>query len=84
MSWVPLHSTLLEAVVYQDEASVLELRFHGGAVYRYLGVPAIIYQELLGAESKGQYFNSRIRNRFVTALVSPTERDSGPPETTQR
>ena len=75
MSWVPLNSTVLEAAAYQNQASVLELRFHGGTVYRYLGVPAALYQELLRAQSQGLYFNSRIRNRFATAVISPTERD---------
>lgn len=73
MSWVPLNSTLLQAAAYQDQPPVLQLRFHGGAVYRYLGVPAQLYQQLLQAESKGQYFNFWIRNRFPTVLISHRE-----------
>jgi hypothetical protein len=42
----------------------LELEFKSGAIYRYLGVPAATYRGLLGAESKGAYFNGHIRNRF--------------------
>ena len=45
--------------------ALLELRFAGGAAYRYFRVPAPIYEELLRAESKGAYFNYHIRNRFA-------------------
>ena len=57
-------SSLLTAAAYHDQLAVLELAFHSGAVYRYFGVPAQIYHQLLRAESKGRYFNSHIRNRF--------------------
>lgn len=43
----------------------LELAFRSGAVYRYVGVPAWIYHQLLCSESKGKYFNAHIRNRYV-------------------
>ena len=35
-----------------------------GAIYRFGGVPEVIYRELLRAESQGVYFNLHIRNRF--------------------
>ena len=34
------------------------------AIYQYLEVPSTIYTELLAAESKGQYFNSEIRDAY--------------------
>jgi len=64
-----LNSTLLHAVTYQDQCAVLELEFRSGAVYRYFGIPQQTFEELLRAESKGGYFNSRIRNRFAYAKV---------------
>jgi hypothetical protein len=59
-----LNSTSLHAVGYLDRQALLELEFQSGAIYRYLGVPAATYRELLAAESKGAYFNCHIRNRF--------------------
>jgi len=42
------------------------------AVYRYFGVPAQIYRELMRAESKDKYFNSHTRNRFhCSKLATP-------------
>ena len=64
MARVDLKSTSLHAATYQDQSAFLELEFLSGAIYRYLGVPAQIYQELLRAESKGRYFNQHIRHHF--------------------
>lgn len=36
MRWVPVESTSLDCVGYENE--VLEIRFNNGGVYRYFGV----------------------------------------------
>lgn len=66
-----LDSTSLLAAAYQEPLALLELQFRSGALYRYFGVPASIYDGLLSAESKGRYFNSFIRKRFPFALIHP-------------
>jgi KTSC domain len=66
MGRIELQSTSLKAADYQFRNAWLEVEFRTGAVYRYFGVPAWIYQEFLEAESKGRYFNQHIRNRFPT------------------
>ena len=71
MSWTMLDSTMLQAAAYEDQMGALLLQFHGGAVYAYLDAPASLFQQLLHAESKGRYFNSWIRNRFQTVLITP-------------
>lgn len=71
MARVDLKSTSLNAATYQDQSAFLELEFRSGARYRYIGVPAQVYQELLRAESKGGYFNQHIRNRFTNAKIDP-------------
>jgi KTSC domain len=72
MARVDLQSTSLNAATYQDQDGFLELEFRSGAIYRYLGVPEQVYQELLSAESKGRYFNQQIRNRFPYVEINPT------------
>jgi hypothetical protein len=64
-----LHSTSLTAVAYLDRQALLELEFRSGAIYHYFDVPAETYLGLLLAESKGTYFNHRIRNRFAYAKI---------------
>ena len=68
---VDLQSTSLKAVTYHDRSARLELEFRSGAIYRYSDVPALVYQELLRAESNGQYFNQHIRNRFIHTKIKP-------------
>jgi hypothetical protein len=61
----PVTSTLLARVSYDPSQSILDLEFCDGAIYRYLDVPATVYDELLAADSKGTYFNRCIRNCYT-------------------
>ena len=56
-----LSSTSIAAASYDASAQTLEIRFHTGIRYRYFSVPAQTYRDLLAADSKGRYFNQRIR-----------------------
>ncbi len=57
-------STTLATVGYDDELKRLQLEFCSRTVYLYFGVPAAVYEALLGAPSKGRYFNGTIRGRY--------------------
>jgi hypothetical protein len=57
-------STTLATVAYDEAQELLQLEFCSRAVYLYFGVPATVHQALLGAPSKGKYFNQVIRGRF--------------------
>ena len=65
----PVASSNLRSVGYDREAHVLEIEFHGGRVYRYLGVPEGVYAELMSAGSKGTYFSTFIKDRYPTQRV---------------
>jgi hypothetical protein len=44
-----------------------------GPSYQYFDVPQQSYNQLLIAESKGAYFNAKIRNRFpCNQIVNPS------------
>jgi hypothetical protein len=65
MNWAMLESQMLSAAAYDDSRQILYLRFRNtGDVYRYLEFPAAGYQAFLGAESKGRFFRSHIRDHF--------------------
>jgi hypothetical protein len=66
---VAVNSSLLASVDYDPSQLVLQLEFRSGAIYRYSAVPATIHEDLLAADSKGSYFNSRIRGSFPYTLV---------------
>jgi hypothetical protein len=69
MESVSVNSSLLTSVAFNVGESILELEFHDGACYRYFAVPAAIYEGLLAADSKGTYFNRRIRTCFRYTLI---------------
>jgi len=62
-------STTLATVGYDGIRNLLQLEFRRGAVYHYFGVPAAVYEALLGAPSKGSYFNQAIRGRYLYVRV---------------
>jgi hypothetical protein len=65
MNWKVLRSKMLSAAAYDDSKHILYLRFRNtGDVYRYFQFPAADYRTFLGAESKGRFFRSHIRDHF--------------------
>ena len=64
MRFAIVESTTLAAVAYDEARELLQLEFCSRAVYLYFGVPPAVHQALLGAPSKGKYFNQNIRGRF--------------------
>lgn len=65
MRWLTLESKMLSAAAYDNSKQTLYPRFRNtGDVYRYFDFPAANYQAFLGAESKGRYFRSQIRDHF--------------------
>ena len=59
-----VESATLATVGYDEAQALLQLEFGSRAVYLYFGVPAAVYDALLGAPSKGRYFNGTIRGRY--------------------
>ena len=67
----------MRSVGYDAQSQTLEIEFQSGAVYEYLGVPREVHQELMSTESKGQYFNSEIRDDYEFVRVGKTSRAAG-------
>jgi hypothetical protein len=68
MSRILVNSTAIAAVTYSTDAA-LDVEFTSGATYRYLAVPAQLFHEFLAAESKGAFFNCRIRPCYQHAKL---------------
>ena len=71
MSSVAVNSTLIARVGYEADSTLLHLEFRDGSLYRYFGVPVEVYEGLLAAESKGVYFNHRVRGAFQHTRLRP-------------
>lgn len=57
-------SSMIHAVGYNDKTRELEVVFKTGRTYVYKGVPAKVFDELMAAESKGQFMRAEILNRY--------------------
>jgi hypothetical protein len=64
-----VQSSMMTFVKYDDDACELDITFTSGKTYRYLEVPMEIYDGLLDAESKGEFFNDNIKDAFIHSEV---------------
>ena len=64
MDRTPVVSSNIASVGYETEASILEVEFKNGNLYRFTRVPSAIALGLIEAESCGSYFNRNIKDRF--------------------
>jgi hypothetical protein len=69
-----VQSSVMTFVKYDDEARELDITFTSGKTYRYREVPVEIYDGLLEAESKGEFFNDNIKDVFVYSEVMSRKR----------
>jgi KTSC domain len=59
-------SSLIRSVGYDPAGSILEVELvEPNRVYTFYDVPFSVYDELLGAPSKGKYFNEFIRDLYA-------------------
>ncbi len=66
---VPVESRGIAAVGYSKRLRALEVEFHRGGTYRYLGVPASVHRDLLAAESKARFYNRKVRGKYRALRV---------------
>lgn len=62
-------SSSIASIGYDPESEVLEIEFHGGAVYQYDSVPTEEYEGLMDAGSHGKYFHQHIRRRYADRKI---------------
>lgn len=63
-------SSSLASVTYSLPQRTLDIEFRNGEVYRYFDVPAVTYDEMLAAPSKGRYFHQSIRAAYAYKRLS--------------
>ena len=62
-------STGLKSVAYDAIAHVLEVELQSGAISRYFDVPLPVYEALISAPSKTQYFNDNVAGKYESRLI---------------
>ncbi len=61
---IPVVSSNIASVGYDENEHILEIEFHHRAVYQYFDVPEKIYEELMSSPSLGAYFMNEVKNKF--------------------
>lgn len=70
MRRLPVHSSVIASVGYDDRSKILEVEFLTGFVYQYYDVPKRTHDALMTAKSAGSYFNRFIRDKYRFADLS--------------
>ncbi len=73
-------SSNVASVGYSRSLHALEIEFVRGAVYRFLNVRAIVYRQLMAAQSKGHFIAEHLRGRYEFVRIRPRRSDAHAPE----
>lgn len=60
----PVKSGNVRSVGYDPEQQHLQVAFHSGETYDYIGVPPATHQAFMGSKSKGKFLAEGIKTRF--------------------
>ncbi|WP_428563602.1 MAG: helicase HerA domain-containing protein [Solidesulfovibrio sp. DCME] len=63
-----VESSSIMSIGYDASSETLEIEFKNG-VYQYYNVPLIIYEKMMEASSKGQFFHQYIKNNYAFSRV---------------
>ena len=61
---IPVESSNIASIGFDEDSSTLEIEFLSSAVYQYFDVPFPVYEGLMEASSKGQYFAQNIKGNY--------------------
>ncbi|RYF47695.1 MAG: KTSC domain-containing protein [Cytophagaceae bacterium] len=61
---VPVHSSFIASVGYNEEHGFLKVAMKDGSEYHYLNIPRPVFDAFLAAPSHGQFFNECIREIY--------------------
>lgn len=64
MERVPVSSSNVAEIGYEQATMTLEVLFSDGNVYQYFDVPATVHQELMQAASIGKFMHANIKSSY--------------------
>ncbi len=62
---LPIDSSNLKAVGYDEARRVLSVEFVSGSIFHYYDVPITVFEEMGSAESRGAFYAKQIRGKFT-------------------
>jgi KTSC domain len=70
-----VQSSAIAKVGYSKRRHILEIEFVNGAVYRYFDIPLSVHRDLMSAESKARFYDSKIRRHYRSVLVRQRQKE---------
>ncbi|MCX7780523.1 MAG: KTSC domain-containing protein [Negativicutes bacterium] len=59
----------IRSIVYHHEQQFLEISLYAGGSYRYLGVPACVYEQLMSAAEKEDFIARSIKPKYRCSKI---------------
>jgi len=64
-------SAVIKSYQYDTTNETLEITYHSGKVYHYLGVPEKVFKEMRSTMVKGIWFNRHVKGKYPFKEVTP-------------
>jgi hypothetical protein len=68
-AWTAVRSSNVSHCRYNESAKQMDIRFQGGAIYRYSHVDESVYSQLLLATSPGSYVHRHVKKLFKATRI---------------
>jgi len=69
MEMIPVTSSNIAAIGYDEDSQTLQVEFNNGSNYQYFDVPERVFSELRNAGSVGAYLASNIKGIYRFSRV---------------
>ena len=69
MRMIPIDSTAISGVGYDSGQHILRLQYVNGRIYDYFELPSKIYEQLLKADSAGEFVNLEVKPNYDCSEV---------------
>lgn len=64
MQFMPVVSSNIHEIGYDNATKTLVVSFHNGSTYEYIEVPPQLVNDFIVASSKGRFLNDKIKGNF--------------------
>lgn len=64
MQLIPVSSSDIRAIGYDNNTATLFVVFHSGGTYQYFDVPEYVHVAFMNAGSKGQFLHQNIKYQY--------------------
>lgn len=71
-----VQSDVLFSVGYNAGKNDLEIQFQDGSMTRFLAVPPAVYLDFMNAEEKDDFYNRKIKDRYVFRKFTQPEQET--------